>query len=135
MRKGSILCVDDEEMVLQMETEALEELGYSVITKNNPSEALELIREQGSLIGLVITDVVMPEMTGTELAKAVHSIAPEMPVLLATGYWEVFRTELTPEAKAAGIRYILSKPFTKSELQQAIARTTEEKEGNADNNR
>lgn len=89
MVKPSILCIDDEEAVLQVAEAMLRRLGHEVIASNDAREALDLFKEKADDIRLVIADIVMPGITGTALAKGVHAIAPEMPVILTTGYPEV----------------------------------------------
>ncbi|MBN2429624.1 MAG: response regulator, partial [Deltaproteobacteria bacterium] len=64
----------------------LERLGYSVITAATPKEAIELVEENSSKIDLFITDVVMPEMNGRELADRIQKIRPGMKHLFMSGY-------------------------------------------------
>jgi two-component system, cell cycle sensor histidine kinase and response regulator CckA len=60
----------------------LNQLGYSVETKRNPIEALDLVRSEPDRFDLVITDMTMPQMTGDKLAKEILSIRPDMPIIL-----------------------------------------------------
>ena len=64
----------------------LELLGYNVLTANRPNEALRIAADSAGTIDLLFTDVVMPEMTGKELAKIIHVRYPEMKVLFMSGY-------------------------------------------------
>ena len=117
----SILCVDDEEGVLRVASDMLKRLGHKVIARSDPRKALALFEKRAGRIKLVIADIVMPGITGPALAKGVHSIAPGTPVILTTAYRELIGGELTTEATEAGVRCLLPKPFTKSDLADAIA--------------
>ncbi|MBN2429635.1 MAG: response regulator, partial [Deltaproteobacteria bacterium] len=64
----------------------LERLGYSVITAATPKEAIELVEENSSKIDLFITDVIMPEMNGRELADCIREIRPGIKSLFMSGY-------------------------------------------------
>lgn len=120
MGKGSILCVEDEEGVLQVATETLNRLGYEVIARSNPVEALRIFKQQADDISLVIAEIVMPGITGNALAKEVHAISPGTPVILITANPELITTRLTEEAMEIGVKRILAKPFTRADLRGAI---------------
>ena len=109
-----VLLVEDDPRVRVATLGALEELGHRVVAVGGGREALDAIAGDGGF-DLVITDVVMPEMTGPELARALRDVAPELPVLFVTGYvGEAGDGEdLPPEA-------ILRKPFTISALEGAV---------------
>ncbi len=81
-----ILLVDDNAMVRQVGQAMLEELGYRVTTARDGAEALELFKERSDEIALVVSDVVMPEMGGMDLARALHRIQSDVGVVLITGY-------------------------------------------------
>ena len=83
---GTVLLVEDEEMLLWLTTKLLEELGLQVIQAQSPFQALELCRERGGEIDMVLTDVVMPEMNGRELASRIKEYRPEMKVLFMSGH-------------------------------------------------
>ena len=101
----TILVVEDEERVRNYSVEALTELGYTVIDAHDGPTALALI-ERGEAIDLLFTDVVMPEMTGRELAEAARWHLPSLRVLYTSGYT---REEIEPTGPvAAGV---LKKPF------------------------
>ncbi len=126
MPQPSILCIDDDENALKVAEATLRRLGHDVIAASDAREAIQLFRERVGNIKLVMADIVMPEITGTALAKAVHAIAPHIPVILFTGYQELVSNELTAEALEAGIKCIVPKPFTRPELQDAIAKALQE---------
>jgi len=113
-----ILVVDDDVLVLTNSVALLEDLGHAVKAAASGVEALGLVRREAAL-DLVITDQVMPGMSGVELAAAIRLLRPELPVILATGF-----AELPREAAAQLPR--LAKPFTQLELAQLIARVLSE---------
>jgi CheY-like chemotaxis protein len=83
----TILCVDDEDLPRTLRKLILQKQGYQVITASSGEEALVLL-ERGD-IRLVLTDQLMPGMTGTELTKLVKSTRPGMPVILISGVNEI----------------------------------------------
>jgi CheY-like chemotaxis protein len=83
-----ILIVEDEEMVRELARILLEEEGYEVVTAANGAEALELGTKIGGAIDLVITDLVMPQMSGIEFARHLKAIHPNIPILFTSGYTE-----------------------------------------------
>jgi PAS domain S-box-containing protein len=106
-----ILAVDDDPLVLTNTLAMLEDLGHIAIAASSGRLALEILRS-GEAIDLVITDQVMPDMTGAELAKAISTEWLKLPILLATGFAE------TPSGRVALPR--LPKPFTQDELAEKI---------------
>jgi CheY-like chemotaxis protein len=82
----TILLVEDEEIVRVLAARVLGSLGYKVLEAADGLEALDVCRHHEGPIDLVVTDVVMPGMTGTELAKALDSVLPDSPVLFISGY-------------------------------------------------
>lgn len=84
-----VLLVEDEEKLRALYSEALRRFGYNVITASNGEEALVALRESGSKVSLLLTDVVMPKMSGIELAKRANLARPageELRVLYMSGY-------------------------------------------------
>lgn len=107
-----VLVVDDDSLVLTSTCLLLEDLGHRVISATSGAQALEAFDNQQQ-IDLVITDMVMPQMNGAQLAHAIRLLRPELPIILATGYaerLEGFATELPR----------LSKPFTQLNLVEVI---------------
>ena len=84
--RETILLVDDEPAILAMAALLLEEEGYHVLKAAAPSEALQMVRERSDSINLIITDVVMPDMTGRDLAGRVHELVPAIKCLYMSGY-------------------------------------------------
>ncbi|MBY3091659.1 PAS domain S-box protein [Rhizobium laguerreae] len=113
-RRLRIVAVDDDGLVLMNTTLMLEDLGHTVFEAMAGPEALDILRNQQ--VDLVICDHAMPRMTGAQLAEAIRSEWPEMPIILATGYAEI------PEG--AGIANLprLGKPFSQVQLAEAISR-------------
>jgi CheY-like chemotaxis protein len=83
----TILCVDDEDLPRTLRKLILQKQGYQVIAASSGAEALALLERGG--IRLVLTDQLMPGMTGTELTKLVKSTRPAMPVILISGVNEI----------------------------------------------
>ena len=107
--------MDDDALVLFNTVAMLEDLGHTVLEASSGKDALETIRREGR-IDLVITDQAMPNMSGSDLAAAIRSEWPELPIILATGF-----AELPPEADKS--LPTLSKPFRQHQLADVIART------------
>jgi CheY-like chemotaxis protein/two-component sensor histidine kinase len=87
-RSAVILFVDDDPLIAMSTTEMLEDLGHHVIGASSGLRALDIIRSEQPL-DLMMTDHVMPGMTGIELAAASRELRPSLPILLATGYAEL----------------------------------------------
>jgi PAS domain S-box-containing protein len=112
-----ILFVDDEKILVELGSSMLERLGYQVITRTSPVEAVEAFKNNPNSFDLVITDMTMPQMTGDVLAKEIMKIKPDMPVILCTGYSELMTEE---KASASGIRNFFMKPFVLKDLADTI---------------
>ena len=110
--RGDALLVDDEEAVRLSTAEMLAELGYTVVEAASAEEALRLIAN-GAKVRLVITDHLMPGMTGTDLARAVRERHPDIAVLILSGYADV--EGVAPELPR------LTKPFRKDQLAASLA--------------
>ena len=108
-----VLAVDDDNLVLTNTVAMLEDLGHTAIGAASGSAALDILRD-GNSIDLVITDHVMPHMTGLQLAQAIEAEWPVLPVVLATGFAEI------PSDAMKLPR--LPKPFGQSELALALVR-------------
>ena len=113
-RKLSILAVDDDHLVLFNTAEMLRDLGHAVWEASSGQAALDLLAKHPA--DLVITDQVMPKMTGAQLIDRIRQDHPAMPVILATGYAEA-PADLDP----AIVR--LRKPFTQNELRALIEKS------------
>lgn len=84
--KETILVVEDDEMLLDIQTITLKQYGYNVLSANTCSIAEAMARENSGQIDLLLTDVIMPEMNGKELAEKLSDVCPKMKVLYMSGY-------------------------------------------------
>lgn len=109
---GTVLLVDDEELVRASTADMLSELGYEVVEANSAEAALHLLRE-GLRPGLLVTDHLMPGLSGADLARLVQDGHPDVLALVITGYAEV--EGLAPDLPR------LTKPFNLAELAAAVA--------------
>jgi CheY-like chemotaxis protein len=112
-----ILLVDDEPFQTDMLKHLLGLLGYRVEARNTAAEALALFQQDPQAFDLVITDMVMPTMTGDELAVRLLQVRPDLPIILATGFSQNI-TEA--KAKAIGIKAFALKPLVIDELSRLI---------------
>jgi len=118
-----ILLVDDEHRIVELEKEILESLGYQTYPRTSSIEALEAFRHDPDRYDLVLTDQTMPNMTGLELARTIHNIRPDIPIVLCTGYSE----KVTPEKiNPLGIRALLMKPISRSDMAVTLRRILDE---------
>ncbi|MDR3553575.1 MAG: PAS domain S-box protein [Syntrophobacteraceae bacterium] len=109
----TILLVEDESAILDMAADMLQGLGYNVLALSTPGEAINFAVEHADKIGLLITDVVMPEMSGLDLARNIRSLQPGLKVLFVSGYtYDVIAHHGVLES---GIRF-LQKPFSTRDL-------------------
>jgi len=117
--KEVILLVDDEEMMVDVTKQILGRLGFDVIAKTSSIDALETFQEEPDKFDLVITDQVMPNMTGTQLAEKLISIRSDIPIILCSGFPE----NVSPDQlKSIGIREFIAKPVTRQEIAKTIQR-------------
>jgi CheY-like chemotaxis protein len=115
----SILFLDDELIIAHWGQQILSRLGYEVVSFNRPDEALDAFRLAPHRFDLVVTDMVMPHMTGDLLATQILSIRPDMPIIMFTGYTEKSVCENGIHEK---VKALLSKPLAAAELARAIRR-------------
>ena len=122
--KGTVLLVDDEEMVLEAGKELLNHLGYEVLLAENGREALELYKKNQDKIDLVLLDMVMPVMGGGEAFDRMKEINTNVKVLLSSGY------SLEGEAKEIlkrGCNAFIQKPFKMEQLSQKLMEVLDKK--------
>ena len=82
----TVLIVEDDASVLKLAKTMLEKFGYTVLTTNTPAEAIRLAEANASTIHLVLTDIIMPEMNGRELANQLRILNPNFNILFMSGY-------------------------------------------------
>jgi signal transduction histidine kinase/CheY-like chemotaxis protein len=111
-RSAVILFVDDDPLIAMSTTEMLEDLGHHVIGASSGLHALDIIKSEQP-IDLMVTDHVMPGMTGIELAAASRAVRPSLPILLATGYAEL------PEGAQLDLPR-LAKPYHQDQLRDRL---------------
>ncbi len=110
----TILLVEDEDALRSLAIRILEPAGYTVLAAGLPSEAIELASHHGDGVDLLLTDLVMPEMSGAKLAAQLGSARPELRVIYTSGY--VARPGELPEGAA-----FISKPYTRAQLLAAVS--------------
>ena len=112
-----ILYLDDEPSLARLGAKRLEALKYRVRSVTTTTAALEAFRSAPLDYDLVITDYTMPKMTGIDVARAIHAIRPDIPIIMLSGYVE----EIPLDAiKSAGIMKLLMKPATLEDLASAV---------------
>ena len=109
----TVLLVDDEDLVSDLGARILTKHGYTVLKAANGREALDLFKKERSQISLVILDLIMPEMGGTECLKELLKIDPQVNVLVASGYSADASVKETIQMGAKGF---VTKPFRVKEL-------------------
>ena len=116
-RTEGILVVDDEEAVLRLAIRTLERVGYRMFAAANADQALELFRAHRSEIDLVLSDLVMPKVSGRELMQEIRKLGSDVPFLFSSGYSDggVHRGFVLDE----GIR-LLTKPYQLDELKRKV---------------
>jgi PAS domain S-box-containing protein len=112
-----ILLVDDEASIVRLEKQMLERLGYQVEVRTSSIEALNAFGANPDNFDLVISDMTMPNLTGDELAKALISIKPGIPIIICTGFSEKFDSQ---QIEALGIKGFLMKPIIKSDMAKMV---------------
>ena len=124
--KEHILIVDDEPSLVALQKMALQHLGYQVTTFTRSHEALECFRHNPDQFDMVLTDQTMPTLSGEELAKAMLSIRPDIPIVLLTGFSYTMNAEKA-KAKAIGIRDFMIKPIEIEHMRATIRRILDAK--------
>jgi len=119
---SKILLVEDEDAVRIFSSRALSNKGYEVFDASGGVAALNIIKEKSMKPDLLITDVMMPEMDGTTLAKKVREIYPDMKIIFMSGYAEDKFKE-----HVGGNAYFLPKPFTLKKLATKVKEVIEDK--------
>jgi two-component system cell cycle sensor histidine kinase/response regulator CckA len=118
--QGTILLVEDEEGLRALNARGLRSRGYSVIEASNGVEAMEELEACNGEVDLVVSDVVMPEMDGPTLLKAMRERNPEIKIIFVSGYAEDAFEKSLPENQQFAF---LPKPFTLSQLVAAVKET------------
>ncbi len=123
--RGNILVVDDESPIAESACGLLIRLGYSAVMETDSMAAIENVKNNPNGYDLVLTDMTMPRLDGFEVAKQIHGINPDIPIVLSTG----FSHEISKEkCTSAGITDMVMKPMTASELSVAIEKAMNKKQ-------
>jgi DNA-binding NtrC family response regulator len=119
----SLLLVDDEPIIVDIYSQMLGRLGYRVVARTDPLEALDTFRSDPNAYDLVVTDMTMPKLTGDQLATEVLKMRQDVPVILCTGF-----SEQMTEAKALrlGIKDFIMKPINKTEIARKIRKALDD---------
>ncbi len=115
--KETLLYVEDDSGVRDFAVSSLQSMGYSVIEARDGKQALEILKERNAEIDMMITDVIMPGMTGEELSKAVRKFSPQLKILYTSGYTDNHIVQSGVLKK--GINF-LPKPFSVFKLTKKI---------------
>ncbi len=116
--KGKILVVDNESDQLEMMQEVLGRIGFNARTTDNPQQALEMVKEQA--FRLVIIDLIMPEIDGTELCEQIKQIRPDTSIYAFSGHVHLYSPG---RLKRAGFDGSINKPATMGEIKTVLSRT------------
>jgi signal transduction histidine kinase len=115
----TVLIVDDDRPLVLLGEEMLAALGYEPVGFDRSGAALAAFGAEPKRFDLVLTDELMPGMTGTELAGAMHEMRPDVPIVLMTGYEHSLQSD---RLQAAGVREVLKKPLLSRALADCLAR-------------
>ncbi len=117
---GTILVVDDENIMRITAKAILEQLGYSVLLAADGEEAIEIFRQHAATIDLVILDMIMPKLNGRDCFFKLHQLAPEKPIIISSGF---SRPEELSELNKSGLSGFIRKPFRAVNLAEIIKDT------------
>jgi PAS domain S-box-containing protein len=118
----TVMIVDDERALLELAEETLAESGYEPVGFPSSAAALAAFRGAPDRFDLIITDEAMPEVTGTELAREIKQLRPDIPIILVSG---LGGTQLAKAAAASGVSLLLRKPLQRRDLAESVARVLE----------
>lgn len=113
----TLLLVEDEPALLQLASRSLQQLGYNVVPCSSPDEALVKFDDYGNRVDLLVTDMVMPRISGTELSSRLCALQPGLPVLYCSGYLPDTSTANEPAAENTAY---LGKPYRQAALARLI---------------
>ncbi len=113
------MIVDDERALVALAEEILAGLSYEPVGFDSSLAALEAFRLEPKRFDLVLTDQTMPDLTGTELAREIRQLRPEIPILLMSGF---SGSQLSERAHAVGVIDVLHKPLVRRDIAEPVAR-------------
>jgi signal transduction histidine kinase/CheY-like chemotaxis protein len=123
---GTVLLVDDDKSILDLTRAMLTMLGFEVLSAGDGLEAVEIFRQHKNEIRFVLTDFGMPHMNGLETVTALRQVAPDIPVILASGY---SKEHVMDGIHLERLQAFLGKPYSLQALKDAICSTLEDKQG------
>jgi signal transduction histidine kinase len=115
----TVMIVDDERVLVALAEETLSELGYEPVGFDSSIAALQAFRVEPKRFDLVLTDETMPDLTGTELAREIRQLRPDISIILMSGY---SGAQLNERAQAVGIIDVLHKPLIRRDIAEPVAR-------------
>ncbi|HAS84119.1 MAG TPA: histidine kinase, partial [Verrucomicrobia bacterium] len=115
---GTVLLVDDEETIRAIGSKQLRHLGLDVLTAEDGRQAVAIYRERRADIDLVLLDLIMPHMNGEEAYRELRQIAPDVRVILASGYSE---SDIASRFAGKGLAGCLQKPYTLTNLRSLLS--------------
>ncbi len=118
-KDSTVLVVDDDKSILNILGKMIQTIGYSVKTFENPEVALSFVRNNRAAVNLLVTDYVMPEMTGTELIKAVKDLKSLIATIIITGEPGAIDSEAI---KALDVDNVIAKPISFNDFTQQVAK-------------
>ena len=113
-----ILVVDDDELVSEYLGALLEAESYDVMVVNEPAVALDYFKAHPNDFDLIVTDQIMPGLTGIDIAKSILEVRPDLPILLITGYSEKISAE---NAESFGLSGFFPKPINENLFLEKIS--------------
>ncbi|MCP3871715.1 MAG: transporter substrate-binding domain-containing protein [Desulfobacteraceae bacterium] len=116
----TILIIDDEKAIVDAVTSVVSNYGYKPFPFTNSIKALSAFKDHPNRYDLILTDMTMPDMTGSQLSREALAVRPDTPIIMCTGYSELIDRE---SALEMGISEYLQKPVLKKELLKAIRKT------------
>ena len=120
----TVLFVDDEDMIIEVAGELFEQLGYKVLTAGSGKEAIEIYEKNKEQIDIVLLDMIMPDMSGSDTYDSLKEINPDINVLLSSGY--SINGQAT-EIIDRGCSGFIQKPFKMKELSQKLREILDKK--------
>jgi PAS domain S-box-containing protein len=115
----TVMIIDDEKPLVALAEETLANLGYEPIGFSSSVAALEAFRDAPQRFDIVLTDETMPELVGTDLAREIRLLRPDLPIVLMSGY---SGAQLHERARAVGIQEILRKPLQSKDIAESFGR-------------
>jgi len=114
---GTVLLVDDEEVVLEVVKRILEGMGFQVVCVNGGREALEVFRARGAEIACVLLDLTMPQLDGEQVFREIRRLRPDAKVILSSGYDE---SDVTSRFAGEGLAGFIQKPYRSDSLRAKL---------------